>query len=166
MITRNVKKLVLIALLLGAYWFFGNLYEAIAMIPNHIFDPVTAVAGYKSYFIFSGPTFYFVPLTQFGFLALLLAWYGMQQADLKAVLARGAISMGAALVLTALIVTQIHERFFAIENATNGEMLRTLAVALFIANIGRLLLVGYAVNCMLAVYVSLGQSTAAQADVR
>jgi len=159
MIEQNVRKLVFVALLLGSYWFFGNLYEAIAMIPNHIVDPVRAVAGYKSYFILSSPTFYFVPLTQLGFLALVLAWYGAQRPDLKSKLGRGALSMGAALLLTALIVTQIHERFFSAEYATNGEMLRTLAIALFAANIGRLLLVGYAVKCLLDTYVQMHHPT-------
>lgn len=150
---QAINRILGFALFFTAYWFFGNLYEAIAMIPNHIYDPVNVVIGYKAYFVFSSATVYFVPLTQLGFAAIILAYFKVEQAADKQQLKLAAWLSGGALLLTAVIVTQIHANFFSEALATNQSQLRFLALALFAANLVRMGLVGFAMLKLFKLYI-------------
>lgn len=65
-------RLVLLALFGLAWWFFGNLYEAVVISPNWVYDSAAQLERLNAFFQRSSPTLYFVPLTQ---LATMLVWY-------------------------------------------------------------------------------------------
>ncbi len=65
------KALTLVAVLGTAWWLFGNLYESIVFSPNWVEDSPAQMRRLHEFFTHTGPTLYFVPLTQ---LATLLAW--------------------------------------------------------------------------------------------
>jgi hypothetical protein len=54
-----------------AYWFFGNLYEAVVFSPNWVVDSAAQIDRLNAFFVNTGPTLYFVPLTV---LATILVW--------------------------------------------------------------------------------------------
>jgi hypothetical protein len=71
---RMFGRLLGFALFFMAYWFFGNLYEEIVMVPNHLVNPLYRLEGYQQYFHVVNPVFYFVPFTQ---LAVLVTIYSL-----------------------------------------------------------------------------------------
>lgn len=46
-----------------AYWFFGNLYEAIVFGPNWAVDDPKILEHLNAFFVKSSPTLYFIPMT-------------------------------------------------------------------------------------------------------
>jgi hypothetical protein len=54
-----------------AYWFFGNLYEAVVFSPNWVVDSAAQITRLNAFFVNTGPTLYFLPLTA---LATVLVW--------------------------------------------------------------------------------------------
>lgn len=65
------KALTLLAVAGMAWWFCGNAYEAIVLSPNWTDDTPAQLRRLHEFFADTGPTLYFVPLTQ---LATLLVW--------------------------------------------------------------------------------------------
>lgn len=50
-----------------AYWFFGNLYEAIVFGPNWIIENLNHLKYLNAFFSNSSPTAYFIPFVSFLF---------------------------------------------------------------------------------------------------
>ena len=66
MVVKNINKRknwTLFAIIGFAYWFFGNLYEAIVFGPNWIIENPDQLKLLNDFFINSSPTLYFVPMT-------------------------------------------------------------------------------------------------------
>lgn len=54
-----------------AYWFFGNLYEAIVFGPNWVIKDPEHLKHLNSFFVNSSPTAYFIPMT---LIASIIVW--------------------------------------------------------------------------------------------
>jgi hypothetical protein len=65
------KWLTLAAILGLAWWFFGNLYEAVVFSPNWVTDSVAQMTRLNAFFVRTSPTLYFVPVTM---IATVLTW--------------------------------------------------------------------------------------------
>lgn len=67
---RN-KNWTLFAIFGMAYWFFGNLYEAIVFGPNWAIKDPNQLKLLNDFFVNSSPTLYFIPMTP---LAAVAVW--------------------------------------------------------------------------------------------
>ncbi|HEY9627234.1 MAG TPA: hypothetical protein V6C84_08025 [Coleofasciculaceae cyanobacterium] len=110
---KSTEVVLVLALLFHLQWFFGNLYEEI-LTPNSIVASAEKINAYNSYFVITKPYYYYVPLTQIGFLGVLfLAFFksGLSS-QVSVLLRRAAVLSGMATVLTGYIVTQYNLKMF------------------------------------------------------
>jgi hypothetical protein len=68
---NNQKIWTLFSVFGFAYWFFGNLYEAIVFGPNWVIKDSNHLKLLNDFFINSNPTLYFIPMT---LLATISVW--------------------------------------------------------------------------------------------
>lgn len=111
MTPNRQKWLTLVAVLGLAYWFFGNLYEAIVFSPNWVTDTPAQLTRLNEFFVNTSPTLYFVPLT---FLAVLLTWVLLAinrdpalRTDYRRAGAVALLLMGLNALIVATIVTKL-----------------------------------------------------------
>jgi hypothetical protein len=110
--TEVQKRLALFTVFGLAWWFFGNLYEAIVISPNWIVNSPDQLKRLHEFFVNTSPTVYFVPLTQLATLPVWLLWGLNKNPDLKKNYRMAGI---AALLLTGLnifIVSTIVTKIF------------------------------------------------------
>lgn len=126
--TRHRQRwLTLLAALGMAYWFFGNLYEAVVFSPNWVEDSPAQFARLNGFFTNTGPTLYFVPLTPLAIVLVWALWWRNRDDDLRADYRYAGV---ASLVLTALtigIVALVIPRLFGAEALAHPAQLRTAA---------------------------------------
>jgi hypothetical protein len=150
---KAFNLLLVFALFFIAYWFFGNLYEQIVMIPNQLVDSYETMKAYQAYFKVSNPIFYFVPLTQ---LAVIVTWilhFRAIDENQKRLLKKASIFGLLSLLLTAIIVTQINLKLFSADLELIKDQLYTLSLWWLIGNAVRIYLVGSTLYYLLKVYV-------------
>lgn len=130
-----------VAALLGmAQWFFGNLYEAVVFSPNWVMDSAAQMRRLEEFFVNTGPTLYFVPLTV---LAPIPVWVLLAVNKVDAVRAdyrRAALFALLATVLNGLIVTTVVTDLFDPHNLDDTMKLTRLAWQWNILNLGRMAL--------------------------
>lgn len=68
---KKQKNWTLFAIFGIAYWFFGNLYEAIVFGPNWSIEDPNQLKLLNDFFVNSSPTFYFIPMT---FITAVVVW--------------------------------------------------------------------------------------------
>ena len=139
---KTFDRLLLFALIFLAYWFFGNLYEEIVLVPNHLTNPSEVLTAYHQYFVLSGPTYYFVPLTQTAVLVVFLLYWKSGEGEQMRLLQKAAVFGLLSLLVTALIVTQINFKLFAEDFAQYQDVLFALSVMWLLGNLLRMVLVG------------------------
>ena len=113
-IIRLAATLLMLAVAGLGQWFFGNLYEAVVMVPNwrvgFVYEAMTSRPQYEA----GSPMRYYVPTTQVAIVLLwaasLLAWRAVPEA--RRWLGLGSLLALAATVLTIYIVTQLNLRLF------------------------------------------------------
>ena len=126
---KTQKNATLFSLFSIAYWFFGNLYEAIVFGPNWNQDNQEILHHLNAVFIKSSPNAYFVPMT---LLAALSVWIITFLNKIDAVKKEFKIASLLTLtitVLTSLIVALVLSKMFGpgfYENPTNGSFYGTL----------------------------------------
>lgn len=106
------KWWTLVAVLGLAWWFFGNLYEAVVFSPNWVVDTPAKMARLHEFFTHTGPTLYFVPVTMLATLLVWLLMFANRNAAVRADYRRAGL---AALVLTCVnvaIVTTVVTKLF------------------------------------------------------
>lgn len=139
---KSIDRLLLFSLIFLAYWLFGNLYEQIVMVPNHLVNPIDVLAAYQDYFVLTSPTVYFVPLTQIAVIIVFYLYFKVDDKPQKQLLRRashfGLLSLGVTLV----IVTQINVKLFGSDFFQYEEALRTLSIMWLIGNFVRMFFVG------------------------
>lgn len=140
---KSTEILLALSLLFHLQWFFGNVYEEI-LTPNSIVASAQQLNSYNSYFSVTEPYYYYIPLTQIGFfLVMFLAFFNKGvPAELKPLLRRGALTSGAAIALTAYIVTQYNLKLFFGNVDHFGERIHRLYLEWAILNGVRIILVG------------------------
>jgi hypothetical protein len=133
-ITVSFQKQWTLAAIIGlAYWFFGNLYEAIVISPNWIIDSPMQVKRLNDFFVTTSPTLYFVPITQ---IATILNKEKSVQSDYK-------IAGVLAVLVTFLnifIVSTIILKIFGNDYLQYGEYLNVLCWRWNILNFFRMIL--------------------------
>lgn len=130
-----------VATLLGmAHWFFGNLYEAVVFSPNWVVDSSAQMRRLEEFFVNTGPTMYFVPLT---LLAPIPVWVLLavnKVAGARADYRRASLFALLATVLNAVIVTTVVTKLFDPHNLGDTIELTRLAWQWNILNLCRMAL--------------------------
>ncbi|MCF7548559.1 hypothetical protein [Pseudonocardia sp. WMMC193] len=127
-----------------AWWFFGNLYEAVVLSPNWAIDTADRMQDFYDFTVRTGPTLYFVPITQ---LAVALLWVLVVLNRVPQ--ARGAYLLAGLLALLAtavnvVIVATVVPELFGDPTAVAPDRLADLALRWNVLNVVRLLLTGAA----------------------
>jgi hypothetical protein len=130
-----------VAALLGmAQWFFGNLYESVVFSPNWIVDSSAQMSRLEEFFVNTGPTFYFVPVT---ILAPIVVWVllavnkvGGARTDYR----RASLFALLAAVLNGVTVIMVVTNLFDPHNLGNAAELTRLAWEWNILNVCRMVL--------------------------
>lgn len=100
------------AILTQLQWLFGNVYEEI-LTPNSITASIQSLNCYNSFFRWTEPYFYYIPLTQLGCLTLVgMAFSSRTPRAIRPLLAKAAVCGISALALTAFIVIHYNLRMF------------------------------------------------------
>jgi hypothetical protein len=141
------------ALFSALYWLFGNLYEEIVMIPNVAVDPQRVLGGYHDFFLVIDPTWYFVPVTQLGVVAVWALYLAGRRGADASRLGKASLFGLLALLVTALIVTQINLKLFAGASGMEAEQLRWLGLAWLAGNMVRMALTAGMAWQLLEIYV-------------
>ncbi len=136
------RPVTLVALFGLAFWFFGNLYEAVVFSPNWILDSDLQLQRLNAFFVRTSPTTYFLSVPPVAVLCswVLAVWPGEGLAAGRYRRA-GAWSV-AAFAINALIVAWIIPQLFGpeVDRATADE-LRTWAWRWNALNVARMALV-------------------------
>lgn len=109
--TRH-RWLVLATVLSLAYWFFGNLYEAVVFSPNWVHDSPAQLARMNALFVHTSPTVYFVPVTQLATVAVWLLWARNRDPQLRPGLRRAALFALLATIVNVVIVSTLIPHLF------------------------------------------------------
>lgn len=139
---KTFDRLLFFALFFLAYWFFGNLYEEIVLVPNHLTNPFDVLTAYQRYFVLSSPTYYFVPLTQIAMFVVFFLYFKAEEGEEKDMLKKASIFGLLSLAVTAVIVTQINLKLFSPDFAQYQSELFNLSTMWLIGNMFRMFFVG------------------------
>jgi branched-subunit amino acid ABC-type transport system permease component len=110
-----------------AYWFFGNLYEAVVFSPNWVVDTPAQMTRLNEFFVHTGPTLYFLPLTM---LAVVLVWILMlvnKRAAVRRDYRRAGLAALLLAALNAVIVATVVTKLFGTEFLADPDRMRALA---------------------------------------
>lgn len=150
---RTFDRLLTFSLFFLAYWFFGNLYEEIVMIPNQLVNPHDALHAYQNYFKISNPIYYFVPFTQLAVVVICILYFCCGDAKQKQLLKKAAVFGVLSLLVTAIIVTQINVKIFSLDFEEHHESLFNLSLLWMVGNAFRMYLTGSALYFTLKTFV-------------
>jgi hypothetical protein len=140
MTPNRQKRLTLVAVLGLAYWFFGNLYEAIVFSPNWVTDTPAQMTRLNEFFVNTSPTLYFIPLAT---IATVLAWVLLavnRDPTLRTDYRRAGLVALLLMGLNTLIVATIVNQLFSTESHTDPHQLTSYAWAWNILNVLRMAL--------------------------
>lgn len=162
-VTRWLRPVLILSLFGHAHWFFGNLYEAIAVAPNWLDDTRAAIESWRAFSRITNPAYYFVPLfwaaTPMSLVALVLA---RRSPGRRALLSASMCSL-AATALTVWVVTQLNwTLFFAEPLPADETLVADLGRQWFWANTVRLALEAAAIAFTWRVLTSLQSVRAAR----
>ncbi len=148
--------LLFLSLLFHFQWFFGNLYEEV-LTPNSIVASAAQINAYNRFFSVTEPYYYYIPLTQIGFLLTLYLAFVYKDLSLpfKKRVQRAAAASGLATGLTVYIVTQYNMRMFFGDVDRLGDRLHRLYFEWAVLNGLRLLFVGAALTFLCLAYRGL-----------
>lgn len=150
---RRTEILLVLALVFHLQWFFGNVYEEI-LTPNQIVATTEQVNAYNRFFSLTQPYFYYVPLTQIGFLITLFLAVRpgevlrAQRRSLRLAAGASALATG----LTAYIVTQYNLKMFFGPVDHLGDRIHQLYLEWALLNLARIVLTGAAIAFLFLAY--------------
>ena len=158
------RRLAVVALAGLAWWFFGNLYEAIVFSPNWVVDSTAQFVRLEEFFVRTGPTLYFVPVTQ---LATVLVWVLFAVArDPAARRALGWASLAgrAAPPVNVVVVTTVVPVIFGADVASRAPLLAEYAGRWNVLNAVRLVLTWLTLAATFAAYRALDRAVVSRPD--
>jgi len=132
--------MTLLAVLGMAHWFFGNLYEAVVLSPNWVHDSPAQFARLNAFFTHTGPTLYFVPLTQLATVLVWVLWWRNRVDDVRAHYRRAGLASLALIALTAAIVGLVLPRMLGPDALADPAGLNPAAWTWNVLNIARMTL--------------------------
>ncbi|MFI6029800.1 hypothetical protein [Amycolatopsis magusensis] len=106
------RRLTLVAVLGMAWWFFGNLYEAVVFSPNWVQDSPAQFTRLHEFFANTGPTLYFVPVAQLAILLIWVLWWRNRDDELKRDYRRAGVASVANVALSAYVIAVLVRRMF------------------------------------------------------
>jgi hypothetical protein len=136
------KWLTLVAAIGMAYWFFGNLYEAIVFSPNWIEDSPAQFTRLNEFFTNTGPTLYFVPLTQLATILVWALWWRNRDDEVRRDYRNAGIAALVLTALTAYIVAAVIPRMFGDDYLANPGGTSAAAWQWNVLNVVRMALTG------------------------
>jgi hypothetical protein len=149
------KQWTLAAIIGLAYWFFGNLYEAIVISPNWITDSPRQLQRLNEFFVNTSPTVYFVPITQLATIAVwILAFLNKEKSVQRGYTIAGILTV-LLTVLNIVIVSTIILKLFGNDYLQYGEYLNTLTWRWNILNFFRMILTFSVIYYLFNVYRKL-----------
>lgn len=118
------KNLTLFSIFGIAYWFFGNLYEAIVFGPNWAIENPDYLINLNRFFVNSSPTVYFIPMTLLAALSIWILMFTNKMNIVKREYRVASILVLVITIMTSLIVGLVLSKMFGqgfYENPHNGS---------------------------------------------
>jgi hypothetical protein len=155
--TRHFNTLLLFSLFGITLWFFGNLYEAVVIVPNMLENSVAKAHAWQAFFTTTNPVFFYVPLAPLATVAAIILYFRVRKAStvLKSQLRIAAICSVLALAIGAYIIIQINLKLFFGDIGKYAGELHGLAVLWNILNGVRVILLAVAVTHLFRAYMWL-----------
>ncbi|OXM60911.1 hypothetical protein [Amycolatopsis vastitatis] len=138
--TSLQQSLTLAAVIGMAYWLFGNLYEAVVFSPNWVRDSPSQFTRLHEFFSATGPTLYFVPVTQIALVLVWVLWWRNRDGELARDYRRAGQAAAVLAVLTVYIVAAVIPRMFGADALAQPDNLHSAAWQWNILNVFRMLL--------------------------
>ena len=118
------KNITLFSIFGIAYWFFGNLYEAIVFGPNWSLKDPNHLKHLNDFFVNSSPTAYFVPMTLITAISVWILLFTNKIENVKREYRIASILTLVITAMTSLIVAFVLSKMFGpgyFENPANGS---------------------------------------------
>ena len=141
---KIADTLLWVVLFFMAYWFFGNLYEEIVLIPNQLVNSLEVLTCWQSYFNTTDQVYYFVPCMLIAVIGTCILFFKTKERTQRAFLKKATIFSMIATGLTIVIVNEINEKLFYGDLEKIRDQLKVLSILWLIGNAIRLYLVGTA----------------------
>ncbi|HET6227563.1 MAG TPA: hypothetical protein VFF27_14875, partial [Bacteroidia bacterium] len=109
---KRFDKLLQAALFFMTYWFFGNLYEEIVLIPNQLVNSYDALNCWQSYFSVTDQLFYFVPCVLASVMLTSILFFKCKERVQRKLLKKATIFSMLAAGLSIIIVNELNEKLF------------------------------------------------------
>ncbi|MBW0101141.1 hypothetical protein [Pseudonocardia sp. KRD291] len=146
---RTLRPALVVSLVGFAWWFFGNLYEAVVISPNWVTDSPAQLTRLHEFFVVTGPTLYFIPANP---VAVVVFWAALVigRRVLPRRLAAAALVASVLLVaLTAVIVAVLVRGLFGADYLDHADRLVDYARWWNVANAVRMALTA---TCLVLVW--------------
>ncbi len=151
--SRAQVALTLFALGSHAMWFFGNLYEELIFVPNGLVASPARFQAFNEFFALAKPYVFYVPFTQLGAIATLVAWWLGRRSAAARPIRNAAISSWIGVLLTVWVVLTINMRLWLGDvSAMPADVVHALTVRWGVLNLVRLAAVGVATVALLRAY--------------
>jgi hypothetical protein len=142
---KTIDKLLLFALFFMAYWFFGNLYEEIVLIPNQlVVNSFEVLTCWQSYFSVTDQAYYYIPGMVLAVMSTCVVYFRSKDRVQRSWLKRASIFSMIATALTIVIVNEINEKVFHDDLTKYKDQLQFYSSLWMVGNGVRLGLVGSA----------------------
>lgn len=115
------KNWTLFAIFGIAYWFFGNLYEAIVFGPNWIIEDSNHLKHLNMFFVNSSPTLYFIPMILIAGISIWILTFLNKIDSVKREYRMASILALIVTILTSLIVGFVLSKMFGSGFYANPE---------------------------------------------
>jgi hypothetical protein len=155
------RRLTLAAVIGMAYWFFGNLYEAVVFSPNWVEDSPAQFARLHGFFSNSSPTLYFVPITQLATVLVWVLWWRNRDDELTPNYRRAGVSALLLTALTAYIVAVLIPRMFGEDYLARSDSLTAAAWQWNVLNVFRMALTAVTAWSLFSAFRKLDRRPAA-----
>ncbi len=142
---KTIDRLLLFALFFMAYWFFGNLYEEIVLIPNQlVVNSFEVLTCWQSYFSITDQAYYYIPGMLVAVLSTCVLFFRSKDRVQRSWLKKASALSMIATALTIVIVNEINEKIFHDDLNKYKDQLNFYSSLWLAGNAVRLSLVGSA----------------------
>lgn len=140
---KTIDRLLLFALFFTAYWFFGNLYEEIVLVPNQlVVESFEILTCWQSYFSVTDQAYYYIPGMLVAVMCTYVVFFKCKDRVQRTWIKKACLFSTLATALTIVIVNEINEKMFHDDLSRYKDHLQFYAAIWLIGNGVRLYLVG------------------------
>jgi hypothetical protein len=141
---KSFDRCLQLALFFMAYWFFGNLYEEIVLIPNQLVNTLDALNCWQSYFTITDQLYYFVPCVLASVMLTSILFFKSKERVQRKLLKKATIFAMLPAGLSIIIVNELNEKLFYGNLEEYKDQLQFLATLWMLGNAIRMCMVGIA----------------------